>query len=52
MEKASIEATGVPLFIVEPSDALGVEPCHTYLYKDVAKIPERFYRRLGLQKPR
>ena len=52
MEKTSIEATGVPLFIVEPSNELGVEPCHTYLYKDAATIPERFYSRLGLEKPR
>jgi len=51
MEKASIEATGVPLFVVEPSEHLGEEPCRTYLYKDPADIPERFYTRLGLSKP-
>ena len=51
MEKASIERTGVPLFIVEPSERLGDEPCRTYLYKDPADIPERFYTRLGLSKP-
>jgi hypothetical protein len=51
MERASIEATGVPLFIVEPSERLGEEPCLTYLYKDPANIPERFYTRLGLAKP-
>jgi hypothetical protein len=52
MEKASIEATGEPLFIVEPSERLGEEPCRTYLYKDPARIPERFYTRLGLEKPK
>ena len=52
MERASIEATGVPLFVVDPSDRLGEEPCRTYLYKDPAKIPERFYERLGLTKPK
>jgi len=51
MEKASIERTGVPLFIVDPSENLGSEPCKTYLYKDPDEIPERFYTRLGLQKP-
>jgi hypothetical protein len=52
MEKASIESTGVPLFIVEPSEQLGEEPCRTYLYKNAADIPERFYTRLGLEKPK
>lgn len=52
MEKASIEKTGVPLFVVDPSERLGVDPCPTYLYKDPADIPERFYSRLGLEKPK
>ena len=52
MEKASIEATGVPLFVVDPPEHPGEEPCPTYLYKDPARIPERFYTRLGLEKPR
>lgn len=51
MEKASIEATGVPLFVVEPSERLGVDPCPTYLYKDPAAIPARYYERVGLEKP-
>lgn len=51
MERASIEKTGVPLFIVDPSEDLGHEPCKTYLYKDPEKIPDRFYTRLGLEKP-
>lgn len=52
MERASIEATGVPLFVVEPSERLGVDPCPTYLYKDATMIPEKYYRRLGLEKPK
>jgi hypothetical protein len=51
MEKASIRDTGAPLFIVDPSERLGEEPCRTYLYKDPAEIPERFYTRLGMEKP-
>ncbi len=51
MERASIEATGAPLFVVEPSQRLGEEPCRTHLYKDPADVPERFYTRLGLTKP-
>ena len=51
MEKASIEKIGVPLFILEPSEDLGVAPCRTYLFKERADIPERFYTRLGLTKP-
>ena len=52
MERASIEREGVPLFLVDPSDDLGRTPCRTYLYKDPADIPERFYTRLGLTKPK
>ncbi len=52
MERATILASGVPLFLVEPSDELGRIPCRTYLYKDPADIPERFYTRLGLEKPK
>jgi hypothetical protein len=51
MEKASIEATGEPLFIIEPSEQMGVVPCKTYLYKRRADIPERYYTRVGCQKP-
>lgn len=51
VEIDSIKKTGVPMFIVDPSENLGVEPCKTYLYKNAADIPERFYSRLGLSKP-
>jgi len=51
METDSFEGTGVPMFIVEPAERLGYEPCKTYLYKRPADIPERFYTRLGLTKP-
>lgn len=51
MERASIQKTGVPLFIVDPSDDLGRVPCKTYLYKNPEQIPEHFYTRLGLEKP-
>ena len=52
MERSSAQRNGAPLFCVEPSSALGREPCVTYLFKDAARIPERFYTRLGLEKPR
>ena len=52
MERSSILATGVPLFVVEPSDELGVQPCRTYLYKDPDAIPEHYYTRVGLEKPK
>lgn len=51
MEKASFEGTGVPLFVVDPAERLGFETCKTYLYKRAEDIPERFYTRLGLEKP-
>lgn len=52
MERASIKATGVPLFIVEPSEQLGHVPCKTYLYKRRADIPEKYYTRVGCEKPK
>jgi len=52
MERASIEATGVPLFVVEPAERLGEQPCRTFLYKRAEDIPERYYRRVGLEKPK
>lgn len=52
MERASMQKTGVPLFVVDPPEDLGRSPCPTYLYKDPADIPERFYTRLGLEKPK
>lgn len=52
MEKASIEETGVPLFVIELSERLGQEPCLTYMYKDPADIPEKYYTRVGLEKPK
>lgn len=50
MEKSSILKTGVPIFLIEPSNELGTIPCKTFIYKDPADIPERFYDRIGLRK--
>ncbi|MEM7411316.1 MAG: hypothetical protein AAF430_13850 [Myxococcota bacterium] len=52
MEQSSIEMSGSPLFVVEPATHLGQEPCLTYLYKNPADVPERYYTRLGLRKPK
>lgn len=51
MEISSIKQTGVPVFIVDQSDQLGIKPCKVYVYKDNNNIPARFYERLGLKKP-
>lgn len=52
MEMDSIRETGVPLFVVEPAERLGFETCKTYLYKRPEDIPERYYTRLGMTKPK
>ncbi len=52
MEMDSIRETGVPLFVVEPAERLGFETCKTYLYKRPEDIPERYYTRLGMEKPK
>jgi len=51
MEITSILANGVPVFVIDPSDQLGYKPCKTYVYKNNAEIPARFFERLGLEKP-
>ena len=51
LSAAAADGPVVPLFVVDPSERLRQEPCPTYLYKDPADIPERFYTRLGLEKP-
>ena len=51
MEISSLKATGVPVFIVDPSDQLGVTPCKVYVYKRVSEIPEAYFTRLGLRRP-
>lgn len=51
MELSSMLKTGVPLFIVDAPEDVGISPCKIYVYKDPADIPERFYQRVGLEKP-
>jgi len=51
MELSSALRTGVPLFIVDPPEDVGISPCKIYVYKDPAQIPEAYYQRLGLEKP-
>lgn len=48
MEAASIRRFGSPVFIVDPADQLGLQPCHVYVYKEPENIPSRYYHRLGL----
>jgi len=51
MELASALRTGVPLFIIDPPEDVGISPCKTYVYKDPRDIPDVYYQRLGLKKP-
>jgi hypothetical protein len=51
MELSSALRTGVPLFIVDPPEDVGISPCKIYVYKNPAEIPEAYYLRLGLKKP-
>ncbi|MEW6667214.1 MAG: hypothetical protein AB1512_18580 [Thermodesulfobacteriota bacterium] len=46
-----IDWFGRPLWLMDPADAIGKEPCRRYVYKNAEDIPERFYRRLGKKKP-
>lgn len=51
-ELMAMQATGVPTRLVQeydPDDPS--KPCTLLFYKDPAKIPEMYYRRIGLTKP-
>jgi len=50
-EIVGMEETGIPLFLMDPSDRPGEEPCRMLLYKDPKAIPAEYYERAGLQKP-
>lgn len=51
MELSSILKTGVPLFLVDPPEDVGISPCKIYVYKNPEDIPERYFERVGLAKP-
>jgi len=51
MEIVDIQKNGTPFVVVEPAHELGKEVCSFIIYKDPAKIPEKYYERLGLKKP-
>jgi hypothetical protein len=51
MEMVDIEKNGHPFVVVEAARELGKEVCSFIIYKDPAKIPEKYYERLGLKKP-
>ena len=51
MELSSVLQTGVPLFIVDPPEDVGISPCKVYVYKDPADIPDSFYERIGVERP-
>jgi hypothetical protein len=51
MEISSIRKNGVPIFIVDPPEDIGVTPCKVYIYKNPRDIPAAYYQRLGVSKP-
>lgn len=48
-EKGSMERAGYPRIIFEPPQKLG-DRCIQYLYKDPRKIPEKYYKRMGVKR--
>jgi len=46
-----IEDTGYPIWVIEPPDEFGKQPCRYYMYKDPDNIPAKYYERYGLKKP-
>jgi hypothetical protein len=51
MGALDIENTGYFNFVLAVSDPIGKEGCHFTFYKDPAKIPEKYYTRIGKKKP-
>ena len=47
LEMMAIERKGYPAWVSEPQPN---GKCIQYLYKDPAKVPEKYYKRLGLEK--
>ena len=47
-----IEAIGYLIWVTVPSEKIGEEPCRFILYKDPDKIPDEYYERFGLKKPK
>lgn len=46
-----IDWSGEPVWLTEPAEKLGQEPCRRYVYKRARDIPARFYERVGKEKP-
>jgi hypothetical protein len=46
-----IEWSGIPLYPSDPPDDFHRDPCTWYWYKSPEDIPERHWRRYGLEKP-
>jgi hypothetical protein len=38
---------GEPVFVVEPADKIGEEPCRLHIYKDPKKVPAEFRERIA-----
>jgi hypothetical protein len=52
MEKVDIEENGKPFVVVEPAARIGKEYCSMIVYKDPDNVPDKYYERLGLDKPK
>ena len=50
-ESLPIRWIGYPLYPSDPPEDYGRDPCTWYWYKDPADIPERHWRRYGLERP-
>lgn len=52
MEKVDIQQNGRPFVVVEPAENLGCDDCSLFIYKDPNKIPDKYYERIGMKKPK
>jgi hypothetical protein len=52
IERVSIEQLGYPSQVAVPAEKVGEKGCTFCVYKNVDDVPEKFYTRVGKQKPK
>ncbi len=52
MEQIDMDKNGAPFVVIEPAAQIGKEHCNFIIYKNPDDVPERYYERVGREKPK
>ena len=52
MEQIDMDTNGAPFVVIEPAAQIGKEHCNFIIYKNPDDVPERYYKRVGREKPK